>query len=180
MPGSLPALLELRLGESGREALGFAVHVPHYLAQAEWAEGALAVLNAVVDHTGLNLPNDDLIAKAGANTREIASELSDNTEAAQLVQALEQQYDTFMEGKERPSLLATEASELPSAEELGAEFSSRSRHIDAEKNRLIAEYVEKHGRHPSTATIIKLRAQATLTTRPVSYTHLTLPTSDLG
>ncbi|HPF75866.1 MAG TPA: PAC2 family protein [Phycicoccus elongatus] len=122
VPGSLPALLELRLGESGREALGFAVHVPHYLAQAEWAEGALAVLNAVVDHTGLNLPNDDLIAKAGANTREIASELSDNTEAAQLVQALEQQYDTFMEGKERPSLLATEASELPSAEELGAEF----------------------------------------------------------
>ena len=38
------------------------------------------------------------------------------------MQALEQQYDTFMEGKERPSLLATEASELPSAEELGAEF----------------------------------------------------------
>ncbi|MFM2721650.1 MobF family relaxase [Microbacterium mcarthurae (nom. nud.)] len=51
-------------------------------------------------------------------------------------------------------------------EELVAEFSSRSRHIDMEKNRLIAEYVEKHGRQPSTATIIKLRAQATLTTRP--------------
>lgn len=51
-------------------------------------------------------------------------------------------------------------------EELVAEFSSRSRHIDAEKNRLIAEYVEKHGRQPSTATIIKLRAQATVTTRP--------------
>ena len=122
VPASIGALLELRLGEAGHRAAGFAVHVPHYLAQAEWAEGALAVLNAVVDHTGLNLPNDDLIAKAGANTREIARELSDNTEAAQLVQALEQQYDTFMEGKERPSLLATEASELPSAEELGAEF----------------------------------------------------------
>src|SRR5690606_9783215 len=51
-------------------------------------------------------------------------------------------------------------------EELVVEFSSRSRHIDAEKNRLIAEYVDKHGRQPSTATIIKLRAQATLTTRP--------------
>lgn len=51
-------------------------------------------------------------------------------------------------------------------EELVAEFSSRSRHIEAEKNRLIAEYVEKHGRQPSTATIIRLRAQATLTTRP--------------
>ncbi|HBU42220.1 MAG TPA: conjugal transfer protein, partial [Microbacterium sp.] len=51
-------------------------------------------------------------------------------------------------------------------EELVAEFSSRSGHIEAEKNRLIAEYVAKHGRQPSTATIIKLRAQATLTTRP--------------
>ncbi|TAM71717.1 MAG: conjugal transfer protein [Microbacteriaceae bacterium] len=51
-------------------------------------------------------------------------------------------------------------------EELVAEFSSRSLHIDAEKNRLIAEYVDKHGRHPSNATTLKLRAQATLTTRP--------------
>lgn len=51
-------------------------------------------------------------------------------------------------------------------EELVATFSSRSRHIDAEKNRLIAEYVARHGRQPSTATIIKLRAQATLSTRP--------------
>ncbi|MDS2172376.1 MobF family relaxase [Nesterenkonia sp. CL21] len=51
-------------------------------------------------------------------------------------------------------------------EELVQEFSTRARHIDAEKNRLIAEYVAKHGRQPSTATIIKLRAQATLSTRP--------------
>ncbi|GAA3958383.1 hypothetical protein GCM10022231_17390 [Gordonia caeni] len=45
-------------------------------------------------------------------------------------------------------------------EELVQEFSTRARHIDAEKNRLIAEYVAKHGRQPSTATVIKLRAQA--------------------
>lgn len=51
-------------------------------------------------------------------------------------------------------------------EELVLEFSSRSRDIDAEKDRLIAAYVERHGRQPSTATIIKLRAQATLATRP--------------
>ncbi len=51
-------------------------------------------------------------------------------------------------------------------EELVAEFSSRSRHIEVEKDRLIAEYVARHGRQPSAATIIKLRAQATLSTRP--------------
>ncbi|OUZ07047.1 conjugal transfer protein [Aeromicrobium sp. PE09-221] len=51
-------------------------------------------------------------------------------------------------------------------EELVAEFSTRARHIDTEKDRLIAEYVARYGRQPSTATIIKLRAQATLATRP--------------
>ncbi len=56
-------------------------------------------------------------------------------------------------------------------EELVQEFSTRARHIDTEKNRLIAEYVDKHGRQPSTATIIKLRAQATLSTRPDKEVH---------
>lgn len=51
-------------------------------------------------------------------------------------------------------------------ERLVAEFSSRSRQIDEEKNRLIAEYVARHGRQPALATVIKLRAQATLATRP--------------
>lgn len=51
-------------------------------------------------------------------------------------------------------------------EKLVAEFSSRSRQIEQEKNRLIAEYVARHGRQPSATTVIKLRAQATLSTRP--------------
>ncbi|KRE41066.1 proteasome assembly chaperone family protein [Knoellia sp. Soil729] len=129
VPASFPALLELRLGEAGRDALGFAIHVPQYLAQAEWAEGALAALNAITDATGLNLPNDELVAKAGANNREIASELADNADAGQIVSALEQQYDAFVEGQERPSLLATEAEDLPSAEELGADIEEFLRNV---------------------------------------------------
>ncbi|KGN36312.1 PAC2 family protein [Knoellia subterranea] len=129
VPASFPALLELRLGEAGRDALGFAIHVPQYLAQAEWAEGALAALNAITDATGLNLPNDDLIAKAGVNNREIASELAENADAGQIVNALEQQYDAFVEGQERPSLLATEAQDLPSADELGADIEEFLRNV---------------------------------------------------
>lgn len=129
VPASFPALLELRLGEAGRDALGFAIHVPQYLAQSEWAEGALAALNAITDATGLNLPNDDLIAKAGSNNREIAAELEDNAEAGQIVSALEQQYDAFVEGQERPSLLATEAEDLPSADELGADIEAFLRNV---------------------------------------------------
>lgn len=51
-------------------------------------------------------------------------------------------------------------------ESLVEEFSSRSRHIDVEKDRLIDEYIAAHGRAPSKVTIIRLRQQATLATRP--------------
>lgn len=51
-------------------------------------------------------------------------------------------------------------------EELVAAFSTRARHIEVEKDRLVAEYVATHGQQPSDATVIRLRAQATLATRP--------------
>lgn len=51
-------------------------------------------------------------------------------------------------------------------DELVTEFSTRSQHIEVEKERLIAEYVAKHGRQPSARMVLKLRAQATLATRP--------------
>jgi conjugative relaxase-like TrwC/TraI family protein len=49
---------------------------------------------------------------------------------------------------------------------LMGEFSSRSRDIETATNVLIAEYVDKHGGRPSAKTILRLRAEATLTTRP--------------
>ena len=122
VPGSIGALLEMRLGEAGHEAVGFAIHVPHYLAGSEWAEGTLAALNAIVDVTGLNLPNDDLVSRARMNQQAIATEVADNDDARAVVTALEQQYDAYLEGQQRPSLLATEASQIPSADELGADF----------------------------------------------------------
>ena len=44
--------------------------------------------------------------------------------------------------------------------------SSRTREIELKKDALIAEYVARHGRLPSAKTIVELRAQATLATRP--------------
>ncbi|WRS29204.1 MobF family relaxase [Actinomycetaceae bacterium MB13-C1-2] len=46
------------------------------------------------------------------------------------------------------------------------EFSTRSKFIEQEKNRLVDDYVSKHGRQPSDRIVLKLRAQATLATRP--------------
>ena len=130
VPASFASLLEFRLGELGRDAVGYAVHVPHYLAQAEFAEGALTALNAIVDVTGLNLPNDELVEKAGLGRAQIAQEVDGNEEVSHVIAALERQYDAFVEGTQRPSLLATESTELPSAEELGADFEQFLRDVD--------------------------------------------------
>jgi hypothetical protein len=62
-------------------------------------------------------------------------------------------------------------------ESLVAEFSTRSRHIDVETDRLIEAHTQAHGRRPGRVTIMKLRARATLSTRPAkevrSLTDLT-------
>ena len=51
-------------------------------------------------------------------------------------------------------------------ERLVEAFSSRSHAIEQETEELIARYRAEHGRRPSATTILKLRAQATLATRP--------------
>ena len=56
MPASAGHLLELRLGEAGLDAVGFAAHVPHYLAQAEFPAAAAALLREVGTLAGLSLP----------------------------------------------------------------------------------------------------------------------------
>lgn len=48
---------------------------------------------------------------------------------------------------------------------LTGEYSTRSQKVVAEKDRLVAEYVKKHGRQPGPATVIKMRQQAALSTR---------------
>jgi len=122
VPGSVSALLELRLGESDDDAVGFAIHVPHYLAQAQFADAAVVGLESFVAATGLNIPADELVATAGLNRAEIAEGIAGSDEVTQVVEALERQYDTYMQARENPSLLATDIRDLPTADEIGAEF----------------------------------------------------------
>lgn len=122
VPGSVSALLELRLGESDLDAMGFAIHVPHYLAQASFADAAVVGLESFMAATGLNIPTEDLVATAGLNRAEIAEGIAGSDEVTQVIEALERQYDTYMEAHEKPSLLATDLRDLPTADELGAQF----------------------------------------------------------
>jgi len=121
VPGHVAGLLELRLGEAGKDAAGFAVHVPHYLSQTEWPEAASALVGAVGAITGLSLPVDELDRAAVEVRAAITAQVADQPEVIEVVRALEEQYDAFVGARGR-SLLAGETSALPTADELGAEL----------------------------------------------------------
>lgn len=65
------------------------------------------------------------------------------------------------------------------AQELMDEFSSRTRDIEQVKDRLVEEYVARHGRQPSAKLLWQFRQQATLETRPPKQNHsLSVLTTD--
>jgi len=122
VPGAAGHLLEYRLGRSGRDAVGFAVHVPHYLAQSEYPAAAERLLTAVSKTTGLMLPTEDLRQAADLARAEIDQQISQAEEAASVVRSLEEQYDAFVRGQAGTNLLAESNGPLPTADELGAEL----------------------------------------------------------
>jgi PAC2 family len=122
VPGSVSSLLEFRLGEAGHDALGFAAHVPHYLAQASYPAAAVVLLGAISRVTDLKFPDDELRAAANRADIEINRQVNGSDEVGDVVRALEEQYDRFAEGAGRGSLLAEGVDRMPTAEELGNEF----------------------------------------------------------
>lgn len=90
------------------------------------------------------------------------SELHEALFADALTSELGVQWEQRERGRDRHPAWAIAA--VP--ELLVREFSTRSRHIDAETDRLIVAFVQARGRRPGPATVMKLRAQATLATRP--------------
>ncbi|HXR42124.1 MAG TPA: PAC2 family protein [Acidothermaceae bacterium] len=121
VPASASHLLEFRLKERGLDAIGFAVHVPHYVAQTEFPDAAERLVAAIATASGLVLPTDELRSAGSAARDEIDKQVADSTEAMALVSSLEQQYDAYLRGRGK-DLLAADAADLPSADELGAEL----------------------------------------------------------
>lgn len=122
VPGSAGGLLEYRLGAAGLDAVGFAVHVPHYLVQADFPAAAEVLLQEVARIGGLDLPTAELAAAARTALAQVQEQVTASEEVAAVVRALEQQYDAFTGSRSRRSLLAHEEGDLPTGDELGAEL----------------------------------------------------------
>ncbi len=120
VPGHAVGLMEYRFGQAGRDAIGFAAHVPHYIARSDYPETARTLIQATADATGLLLPTRGLDEAAAKVQAELAKQIQDNAEVAEVVKGLEQQYDAYVSATGQ-SLLAQSAP-LPTADELGAQF----------------------------------------------------------
>jgi predicted ATP-grasp superfamily ATP-dependent carboligase len=122
VPASAGHLLEYRLGQAGVDAMGFAVHIPHYLAQTDYPAAAELLLTSVSRTTGLLFSTDDLRASAEAVRTEVDRQIAENPDAVELVESLEAQYDAFTRGRAGGGNLLASSGPLPTAEELGAEL----------------------------------------------------------
>jgi predicted ATP-grasp superfamily ATP-dependent carboligase len=120
IPSSAMAMLELRLGEWGYNAMGFVAHVPHYLASIDYPAGAVKLVESLQLVTDLELDVEGLHAAADTAAIAIAAQIADSDDVRQVVEGLEQQYDAFHTDDE--TLPIAESRDLPTADELGAEF----------------------------------------------------------
>ena len=121
VPASVSNLLEYRLAQHGHDVVGYTVHVPHYLAQTAYPAAASALLEQVARTGSLDLPLAELTEAAAEVRAKIDEQVEGSAEVAQVVTALERQYDAFVAAQENRSLLAHDE-DLPSGDELGAEF----------------------------------------------------------
>src|SRR6476469_4598650 len=120
VPGNLSALLELRLGQAGHDAVGFAAFVPHYLAQSTYPTATVGLVDAITKSTGLSIEASALHAAAQRTDAEITRQVAESEEVTEVVEALERQYDTFTSTSQ--NLLIQEGDPVPTADELAAEF----------------------------------------------------------
>ncbi|HPU13828.1 MAG TPA: PAC2 family protein [Aeromicrobium sp.] len=115
VPASAQSLLEYRMGQHGLDAIGYVVHVPHYLAQIEYPTASLALLDALSVRLGLSIDVEELRARQPDSIVEIEQQIIDQ-EGESVLAGLEQQYDAFSRGA-ADSLLADDDS-LPTGDEL--------------------------------------------------------------
>ncbi len=120
LPSAVGHLLEYRLQEAGRNVAGYAIHVPHYLADAEYPPAAVAGLEHLGAVASLMLPSERLREAGRDVERQIAEQTQGSAEVQAVVHNLEHQFDDRAKGTARRSLLADENDELPDADTLGA------------------------------------------------------------
>ena len=94
---------EGRATVGGYDVVGHVIHVPHYLAEAEYPPAAVAGLEYLGATSRLVLPTDRLRESGRDVERQIARQVGNSSEVQSVVSSLEQRYDEYADGAERRS-----------------------------------------------------------------------------
>lgn len=100
--------------------MGYAVHVPHYLADNRYPEAALTLLQSVSRVSGLLLPSGDLAREVEQVRAAVDRQVEGNETVGKVVRELETQYDALSGGETRGRLPVLRDS-LPSGDDIAAE-----------------------------------------------------------
>ncbi len=119
---SVSHVIEYRLHGLGEEVAGFALLIPHYLANTEYPAALEAALDGIMAATGLILSTDEVRDASRRFTVQLDSQLADNEESLEMVRTLEQRHDTYMADQTMRSPLMTEDGTLPTADQLATEL----------------------------------------------------------
>ncbi|MDP4586307.1 MAG: PAC2 family protein [Microbacteriaceae bacterium] len=122
VPGTFVHLVEFMLTALGHPTAGFVLLIPHYLADADYPAGTVAVLDAITTGTGISLRTDALREAGREFLTDIADQVTENYELAKLISNLESRHDTYMLDNPAPSPFVDEEGHVPSAESIAAEL----------------------------------------------------------
>ncbi|PUA79631.1 PAC2 family protein [Nocardioides currus] len=135
VPASAHALLEIRLGEWGHDAMGYVAHIPHYLAQMEYPQAAVVLLEQLEIGGRLTIDLTEVRNAAETTETEIASYLETHAEVGEVVHGLEQQYDAFRKAEAEGSSLLAADEPMPTGEEIGRQFEQFLAGLDDDEGR---------------------------------------------
>lgn len=126
MGTAFPLMLAHKLGESGHDAVGFSVHVPHYLGDHDFPDAAISAIEALHEATGLDIPTIQLEVAASLVRSQIQQQIEGSEELTLHVEQLEEGYDEFSRQRE----IQAAAEDLPSADEIGEAAEDFLRSLD--------------------------------------------------
>ena len=122
VPGTFVHLVEFMLCQLGAPVAGSVLLVPHYLADSEYPVATLGVLDAITTMTGITFHSEELRERGREFLSEVADQVSQNDELAELVNNLEARHDNYMSENAPPSPFVDDEGKVPSADSLGAEL----------------------------------------------------------
>ncbi|BAU96256.1 proteasome assembly chaperone [Corynebacterium suranareeae] len=134
VPGSASLMLEKKLKDKGKNVSGYTVHVPHYVAASPYPAATLKLLQSIAESADLNLPLLSLERDAEKVHRQLMEQTEESSEIQRVVSALEQQYDEELERyrNKHPQAVLPGESDLPSGDEIGAEFEKFLADLDSQ------------------------------------------------